>query len=184
MSEEFRASNGIRLKRIRDGLSSDSDGLIGVDGEFIRAIGEWVDRDRNEAIGRWRYDDDLLVYPGEGPLVGLGRHARVLDEKEGKFHDRHEFGQYETGDYAWMAAFAYFQAHPVPGPADGAKPGEVWEIDLDGGRRTLGFVDTDGDFAVVDTDGVIGNEYIYRNKPSDMALIRDARRVYPNGGTE
>ncbi|QOC26079.1 hypothetical protein IC744_06920 [Microbacterium hominis] len=122
---DFTASNGVTV-------SIDGDHLIlppittGLGPLTQQALREFFQKENDDRLGRWRWpeDPDYVVYPIVTGLVA------VVEEKNGTTgtFSRSEHTNSGHGD----AARAYFLAHPDPKPWHDAKPGEVWEIEVDG----------------------------------------------------
>lgn len=144
MSEKFTASNGVTVSsetqaitgRRRIKFETEHVGeVFEVSGEYMTALVEKLDHERDQELGRWRYNSYLVIYQAENHQPGnRARSVYVLDERTAKMHMRHE------GQAAWReadpelttAAASYFAAHPLPKPWHDAKPGEVWVLTVDG----------------------------------------------------
>lgn len=132
---EFTASNGIKLRQSINGvLSFDNatDGWTTICGtDVVTALREFFQKENDDRLGRWRdakhpdyvvYDNEdggVWVYSEREPGGILYQSRRNVP----KSWSSREAGYVET-------AHAYFDAHPKPW--HDAKPGEVWEIEVDG----------------------------------------------------
>ena len=89
------------------------------------ALREFFQHERDEELGRWRWPEnkDVVVYPESD-----GQHW-VIREDTGAA--RHVNGLYVTDAFG-TAASDYRDAHPARNPWEGAQPGDVWVIEVEG----------------------------------------------------
>lgn len=142
---EFTSSGGFRFERTEDQVHLHSPQgtkyIGGGAGRVGRAVAEYADHQaanalakRDEDLGRWRYNDHIVVYKnphGE---------ARVVREDNGSVseHSRRSASVARPAiPETILAARAYFAAHPEPKPWHAAKEGEVWMLTVsEWGTRT------------------------------------------------
>lgn len=133
----FRASNGIGIIKLNKGGTGfqGADSAIskfGLDAPKTEALREFFQHERDEELERWRWPEnpDYVVYPrNDGAvLVFFERIAEggILYRRGDPAHDM-------EGE----AARAYFATHPIDSWKN-AKPGEVWELTIDG-EATIAF---------------------------------------------
>lgn len=139
-NEIFTASNGIvmvertgnliRLKSKPDsGYAADR--LAGYDElnlHDIEALREYFQVERDRELGRWRWpgNSTYVVYELTRDKI------RVVNESTGNVNDFIRGSNFRRSDSSLGAAVDYFEAHPAKKPWHDAKPGEVWELTLDG----------------------------------------------------
>ena len=181
--DTFNTSNGNQVRMGGSGVlkvsvakNSLHDWGIGSDG--VVDLREFFQAERDEELGRWRFNAYLVVYPAVNHQPrNNARSVNVLDERTGRLHMRHkrQVAHRETNPAFSEAAFSYFAAHPEPKPWHDAKIGEVW---------LLGFASQTRPAIVVEDDGapwfMVADDI---NTPSRFKLsseaFTDARRIFP-----
>lgn len=120
-------ASGIRVKNPADQWD------FGSPNDAVQAMREFFLHERDQELGRWRFNAYLTVYEAENHQPGnRARAVNVLDERTGRLHMRHE-GQAawrETNPELSEAAAAYFAAHPEPKPWHEAKHNEIWVLQI------------------------------------------------------
>lgn len=135
--DKFTASNGVEVHREDQGslTISPRHGFMRLADDEAQALGEFFLHERDQELGRWRFNAYLTVYEAENHQPGnRARAVNVLDERTGRLHMRHE-GQAawrETNPALSEAAAAYFAAHPEPKPWHDAKHLEIWALTIEG----------------------------------------------------
>lgn len=140
---EFTASNGIPVTLTDDGrlIVENEDHTypaVVAAGEHVQAVREFFRHKEDERLGRWRWPEnpEWIVY---GAPECADYDVRVMCETSGdsmRYTRSEDDGQYPVGSSYWaLAARAFFDAHPEPKPWENAKPGEVWELTVDGRQR-------------------------------------------------
>lgn len=186
--EKFVASNGIE---IRIGVDGDVERMnptgTGVWGKITsvspaahhvyKALSEFFLHERDQELGRWRFNAYLTVYEAENHQPhNRARAVNVLDERTGRLHMRHE-GQAawrETNPTLSEASAAYFAAHPEPKPWHDAKPGEVWAVTWDGKETACHVIKNAGS-----NSGLVFDD-TSRETPGTLApIITSGRRIWP-----
>lgn len=183
--DKFTASNGVHI-RVEEPVADRGEPLV-VDGSRIppidtQALREFFVHERDVELGRWRWPEnpDLLVYrviTKTGEDTGS---VRVVSEASGFAAEPFPRGAATSGACS-DAARAYFDAHPEPKPWHDAKPGEVWEVNVDdpliGERAMTVFLGDSGPVASL--------FFGFWNGPDADAIdiesteITTARRIYP-----
>ncbi|MEW1705984.1 hypothetical protein AB0230_01975 [Microbacterium sp. NPDC089190] len=143
---EFTASNGMIVSRDSDGdlrlLSqyrrNTLDQAPFLDGDDIDALREFFQAENDARLGRWRWPENpgYVVYPR------LNHVAVVHEESGNALQATRDQADINTG--LCRAARAYFDAHPEPKPWHDAKPGEVWELTVEGATRTYASIASEG----------------------------------------
>lgn len=133
--------------------------------EFFRA-------ERDEGLGRWRWpaNPDYVVYPRRDGAV------LVLNEMSANGGVPYRRGD-RIDDMEAEAACAYFEAHPVRQPWDGAAVGEIWAVTIHGEEKPCRVISplyaNDVPIAFLPVNVVSPTWF----KPS--ASITAARRIWP-----
>lgn len=178
MTEEFTASNGLKVTERYDGervylYDTNGENLM-KQWDFIGsrdtvALAEYYRAKEDERLGRWRWPEntDYVALPRERTDTPREkRRVRVIHEPSGDFMDTVE-GSSLVGVFK-DAARAYFDAHPEPKPWHDAAEGEVWEIEFKAGKHAW-FVNG----AYFQSTKTLTN--IYKTDPD----ILSAHRIYP-----
>jgi hypothetical protein len=173
--DKFTASNGVEIEDL-DGHIEIS--CTGTDTDFhslavseTTAVREFFQARRDEELGRWRWPEnpDYVVYPHVNVAV------RVIDERSAVAETLYRVGDERqpllaTGG-GMDAARAYFEAHPERKPWEGAKPGEIWVLTLEG-----------DEVAYQCTSSSAGHVYFNGADDTielDSTMITAARRIWP-----
>lgn len=151
--EQYTASNGVVIASfetaggatrytVHDATPTQRDGYTisevthYLDARDMDALREFFRAEEDERLGRWRFNDHIVVYPkvrnvGQVP----GRGCLVLDELEVRAYDRWENPTTTMVDFSQVgdAARAFFDAHPEPKPWHDAKPGDHWALHIASG---------------------------------------------------
>ncbi|KQT75374.1 hypothetical protein [Microbacterium sp. Leaf436] len=188
---DFTASNGIEIRITTDlggdkylhGTVPNEVDQVGFTPELhatasekgLEALREFFQAEADERLGRWRWPENpnYVVYIEDG-------YAVVVDEAgPKKTPDRIASRHLEdpVGSIGWgeFAARAYFDAHPEPKPWHDAKPGEVWELTLEGEKPAAFYPSKsmNGYFTpVMPNTGTTAVNF-------DWPLITAGRRIWP-----
>lgn len=162
---EYKASNGVgvRIDELGDLDYHTNIGWSGLcGGAVVEALREFFQHEHDEELGRWRWPEnpDFVVYAEDD-----GVH-NVVNEKTGLSLMATRGGVNRHDDQHADAARAYFETHPERKPWHDAKPGEVWELKVDGIGLALA-VDSAGEF-----QGLV-------TRSPQSASITDGRRIWP-----
>ena len=140
----FTASNGLKVfpspgpngrsMRVEyPTYPDDPDATRFVAGFAAEAIREYVRAEEDERLGRWRWPEnpDYVVRERHGFAAAV-----VMNEATGDvvLYYRDDLPKYPLEATFAGAAAAFFDAHPEK-PWEKAKPGEVWELTIDGRQR-------------------------------------------------
>jgi len=169
VAEAFIASNGLAIIPNKDGSVWWEAGHAFT--RVTQALREFFLHERDQELGRWRWPEDrnYVVYPN--PVAdhelafGDDLSLIILRESDGVMkgyaQDEDHHRNPERGSEFARAARAYFAAHPEPKPWHEAKPGEVWEVTIEGEPYTLEMtcIDHDGDVLFFTKDQVILTHY-------------------------
>ncbi len=140
MSETFKASNGVPVRRTTAGTLSftrngewDLGALTGISASQEEALREFFQYERDQELGRWRWPENPnhVVYPKKASVVEPHPGFRVVHEPTGRSRDVAAIDTPEFRDNASLTRFgaaakAYAAAHPEPKPWHEAVEGEVW----------------------------------------------------------
>lgn len=140
----FTASNGFAARFVEP--FTDVGPALMVDGtrlvpHQVNCLREFFRHEEDERLARWRWPEnpDYVVYPLGRDLDGL-RYAQAMYEPTGNA-GRWQEGQKsipeptQSQHLGILAVAAFFDAHPEPKPWEKAKPGEVWELTIEGRQR-------------------------------------------------
>lgn len=129
--EQYTASNGITV-RLDDGdldIKHPNAEWVALRGTYVvDALREFFRAEEDERLGRWRFNDHLVVYPKVQNIGQVrGRGCLVLDERQPRVYDRWENPTTTMVDFTEVgnAAHAYFEAHPEPKPIPN-EPRSAW----------------------------------------------------------
>lgn len=123
MSETFKASNGVPVRRTNTGTLSfartsslDLGTLTGISISQEEALREFFQHERDQELGRWRWPEnpDMVVQADKG-----GERAWVVNERHQHITGcvwRVDVDCSTAHSQVVAAARAYFAAHPVPKP--------------------------------------------------------------------
>jgi len=169
---DFRSSTGIPVW-IFDGIlrvaNSDSTYPASVAaGDHTNAIREFFLAERDETLGRWRYDEWAVVYPSQH----AEGYVSVVREKFGQSTTVHRDRMDGVHDDWAVPARAYFAAHPEPKPWDDAAIGDIWVLTGAGGLEQPWRKTSDGRWLAITSRG------IYRNGTD---FVTAGRRIWPEG---
>lgn len=177
---DFTASNGVTVSTSSMGIfvshTLRAPALSILADSYIEALREFFQAEADERLGRWRWPEnpDYVAIPRERTDTPREtRRVRVIHEPSGDFMDTVE-GSSLVGVFK-DAARAYFDAHPEPKPWHGAKPGEVWELTLEGEDPAAFYPSKsmDGCFTpVMPNTGTTAVNF-------DWPLITAGRRIWP-----
>lgn len=180
MSETFTASNGV-------GVWINGDGTLETTpagSEQVHALREFFQAERDKELGRWRWPEkpDYVVHPVSDFVVEVLRETPATALATGPCHQhvsRADAKRFE-GEVAknfYMAARAYFAAHPEPKPWHDAQPGEIWVARISTGPTFDETALHVMDYAV---EGVVfmDHDQDERYELTDPA-ITSARRIWP-----
>lgn len=94
----------------------------------FKALREFFQAERNEALGRWRDPEnpDMVVCPIPGNLDAVW----VMYEGDGAEYTRQRNQVSYAGNKFSEVAQRYFAAHPEPKPWRAAQPDEVWALTI------------------------------------------------------
>lgn len=174
--DEFKASNGIVIRRNADQEHPLTVTSLGLLPRSVDALREFFLHERDEQLGRWRWpaDPDYVVYPKHPDGGGRPDSFRVFQESTGNTWSYDLEHLRDTKGEPWDAARAYFDAHPEPKPWHDAKEGEVWVVTKE---------DTEGEFAAVVSDprvtGCTSFDAAAISFPVTDPRITAGRRIWP-----
>lgn len=186
--DTFTASNGKKISDSDVFFEGKSIGAISLSDAEITALREFFQAEADERLGRWRWPENpqwLVKYIGEHMVIVV-RESEFWENvgKQGQFNQFHfrdarNHGA-ELSDKAARykrAAWAFFEAHPdlTPKPWHEAKPGEVWELTLEGEEPAAFYPSKslDGCFTPVKPNtGTTAINF-------DWPLITAGRRIWP-----
>lgn len=141
MTETFTASNGARIEihesRIDIKCTGDSGEQHFLSTKETEAAREFFKHEADEQLGRWRWPEnpDYVIYAKKESDSEPRTGVRVVHEATGRSRDigRDVVEACEaTVSTFGRAARAYFEDHPERKPWEGANPGEVWLLTLEG----------------------------------------------------
>lgn len=176
MTKQFTASNGVHLFPKDDGEVNWKSGQsplrisTALREYMLHEAGIWCDPVRGVNVLRVP-DNDV---PGKIAVVlfkdgGTSFQLWTAPTASGKRHD--------------CIVGRYFAAHPQSKPEwHSTNPGEVWLITADC-NEYIAIVDEEGDFELHSPGGVDLREYIYADKPNDLARITAGERIHPRKET-
>ncbi|WP_336652697.1 MULTISPECIES: hypothetical protein [unclassified Leucobacter] len=190
--EKFTASNGTQVVPITApgvakgiAVAPDFGCRTNIYDGDVQALREFFQHERDQELGRWRFNAYLTVYEAENHQPGnRARAVNVLDDRTGRLHMRHE-GQAawrETNPALSEAAAAYFAAHPEPKQWHEAKPGEVWVAKLSTGPT---FDEVALQVMEYAEEGIVFMDHA-EEEPYELTAteITDARRIWPEVSDE
>lgn len=176
MTEEFVASNGIRIRygeykgyffATKHGDHYEEVGHYAAGSLVDAAMAEYYRAKEDERLGRWRWPEypEYVVYAPRD----FTHYVRVLDESGAVWDVVYREGVEDRGSLTAQAAHAYFDAHPEPKPWHDAKPGEVWLLTFREGTLHEGSY-VSGDWSFIAADHAV---------PHDDPRITSARKIWP-----
>lgn len=134
---EFTASNGLIITEQSDGVVIERLGMNGFHrlyGFEVAGLREFFQKENDDRLGRWRWPQNA-----EFVVYDRGDYVQVIHEATGASGMLGSWTREQADDLTpgstefGLAAKAFFDAHPESKPAwHDAKPGEVWEIEVDG----------------------------------------------------
>jgi len=130
----FYASNGSTVELLANRLHVNGATL----GELsVEALREFFQAEQDKRNGVWRESPDskCAVRDVTEILRGENRWVQVYLEDSGRTVTFWENAIYKE-DEAWLAATAWFNAHPPRKPWHDAKQGEVWLLDIKGRKES------------------------------------------------
>jgi hypothetical protein len=131
--DKFTASNGGIVETEEGWLQVSGSGSEYIDPRAVPTLREFFQAERDEELGRWRPEgrrDVWALADSDDPNRVL-----VVSDTLSTFATWTRDGIHQTSDnggWAGAIARAYFDAHPERKPWEGAQPGEIWVLTLEG----------------------------------------------------
>lgn len=134
----------------------------------VQSLREFFQDERDKELGRWRDPE----YPSYAVYELTRDRVRVVDEDTGNVNDINRDTNPTRSDHSPEVAKAYFDAHPVKKPWHGAKPGEVWEVTVQGDRTPTALT-------VIEEQGLFFYDPVEDIRIHVKGFISLARRIWP-----